>query len=191
MWTDGRQSLAENGAGTTGRPTVGFRVCFVAGTPIVGLLGSKPIEEYKSYEEFGDGCDTLVSRDEFNEDGLLTIRRVLRRFERVGPVLDVTADGKVIGTTHEHPVFVKGKGWTKAHELRVGDRVRLMGPGWATVARPARQASRRECLRRPPSRSRHPTRFGNGRTTGSSASASPGTSSADGWLSPRGTFPIP
>jgi len=74
-----------------------------------------------------------VSRDEFKDDGVLTVRRVLRRFERVGPVLDVTVNGRVIGTTHEHPFFVRGRGWTKAQELRVGDDVRLMGPGWATV----------------------------------------------------------
>jgi hypothetical protein len=64
---------------------------------------------------------------------VLTVRRVLRRFERVGPVLDLTVNGRVIGTTHEHPFFVRGRGWTKAQELRVGDDVRLLGPGWATV----------------------------------------------------------
>jgi len=74
-----------------------------------------------------------VSRDEFNDDGVLTVRRVLRRFERVGPVLDLTVSGRVIGTTHEHPFFARGRGWTKAQELRVGDDVRRMGPGWATV----------------------------------------------------------
>ena len=74
-----------------------------------------------------------MSRDEFHDDSVLTVRRVRRRFERIGPVLDLTVNGRVIGTTHEHPFFVRGRGWTKAQELRVGDDVRRMGPGWATV----------------------------------------------------------
>jgi len=39
----------------------------------------------------------------------------------------------VIGTTWEHPVFVRGKGWTKAGEVRPGDDVRLEAPGWKRV----------------------------------------------------------
>ena len=57
----------------------------MAGTPIVGPLGAKAIEEYKDYETHGDGCDTLVSRDEFHDDGVLTVRRVLRVSQRSVP----------------------------------------------------------------------------------------------------------
>ncbi|HEY1190679.1 MAG TPA: hypothetical protein VGE74_23815 [Gemmata sp.] len=44
---------------------LGFRVCFVGGTPIQGEHGAKPIEQFKSYEEHGDDCDlAAVSADE-------------------------------------------------------------------------------------------------------------------------------
>jgi len=75
----------------------------------------------------------VLSRDQFNDDGPLVMRRVLRRFVRLGPVLEVHVGGQVIGTTAEHPFFVKGKGWTPAQELRSGDRIRLEAPGWLSV----------------------------------------------------------
>ncbi|HEY1187301.1 MAG TPA: hypothetical protein VGE74_06565 [Gemmata sp.] len=50
----------------------------MGGTPIQGEHGAKPIEQFKSYEEHGDNCDLVVSRDEHNGDGALTLRRVLR-----------------------------------------------------------------------------------------------------------------
>ncbi|HEY1191236.1 MAG TPA: hypothetical protein VGE74_26620, partial [Gemmata sp.] len=100
---------------------LGFRVCFVGGTPIQGEHGAKPIELFQSYEEHGDNCDLVVSRDEHNRDGALTLRRVLRVFRRIGPVFHLTLPGGiVIGTTGEHPFFVRDKGWTAAQELRPG-----------------------------------------------------------------------
>jgi len=110
-----------------------MKVCFRAGTPIMAQFGSKAIEEFKSYEEHGDACDRLISRSECAEDGVLTVRRVLRRFERWGQVLELQVCGQIIGTTHEHPFFVRGKGWTSAGELKAGDEVRLMAPGWIAV----------------------------------------------------------
>jgi len=73
------------------------------------------------------------SRDEWDADGEVRLRRVLRRFERFAGVVNLHAGGRVIGTTHEHPFFAEGKGWTAAHELQIGDRIRLRGPGWVTV----------------------------------------------------------
>ena len=113
----------------------GFRACFTAGTPLVGRDGAKPIEAFRSYEDHGVGCDWVVSQDEFNDDGPLVFRRVLKRFERMSTVLDVTIGGRVIGTTAEHPFYRKGDGWVPAHELRPGDAVRVMAPGWVTVER--------------------------------------------------------
>jgi len=104
---------------------LGFRACFVAGTPIRTLDGSKPIEEFKSYEEHGDDCDYVLARSEFDPNGPVRARRVLRKFVRVAPVLNLHIGGRVIGTTAEHPFFVEGKGWTPAFDLRIGDRVLL------------------------------------------------------------------
>lgn len=112
---------------------VGFRVCFVAGTPLEGQYGAKAIEQFKSYEEHGDECDYVVSRNEFDPEGPLALRRVLRRFVRQGPVLNLHVNGRIIGTTPEHPFFVQGKGWVPAVELQIGDEIRQMSPGWATV----------------------------------------------------------
>jgi len=52
-------------------------------------------------------------------------RRVLRKFVRVAPVLNLHVGGRIIGTTAEHPFFVEGKGWTPAFDLTIGDRVLL------------------------------------------------------------------
>jgi YD repeat-containing protein len=113
---------------------LGFKACFVAGTPIQGPHGAKAIEEFKSYEEHGDACDRIVSRNEHEPDGVLTLRRVLRTFVRTGLVLNLKLPGGIIiGTTAEHPFFVNGQGWTPAQELKVGDQIRLMEPGWTTV----------------------------------------------------------
>lgn len=46
---------------------------------------------------------------------------------------DLTIGGHTIGTTSEHPFFVRGKGWTPAKELQPGDEVRLLTPGWQCV----------------------------------------------------------
>ena len=61
------------------------------------------------------------------------MRRVVRRFERRSLVYDLTIGGHTIGTTSEHPFFVRGKGWTPAKELQPGDAVRLLTPGWQRV----------------------------------------------------------
>jgi hypothetical protein len=50
------------------------------GTPLRTEGGSKPIEDFKSYEEFGDECDNVLCRNEFDPAGLVTARRVLRKF---------------------------------------------------------------------------------------------------------------
>jgi hypothetical protein len=75
-----------------------------------------------------------MSRNEHDDDGVLTVRRVLRVFRRSGLRWDLKLPGGIIiGTTAEHPFFAKGKGWTAAHELKPGDQIRLMEPGWVTV----------------------------------------------------------
>ena len=46
---------------------------------------------------------------------------------------DLTIGGHTIGTTSEHPFFVRGKGWTPAKALQPGDEVRLLTPGWQRI----------------------------------------------------------
>ena len=96
-------------------------------------IGSKAIEQLKDYATFGDDCDWVLARDQYNEDGQVRPRRVMRRFVNEALVLELRIEGRVIGTTSEHPFFVRGKGWAKAGELRPGDEVRLEAPGWKRV----------------------------------------------------------
>lgn len=58
------------------------------------------------------------------------IRYRTRKFERTGLVLNLLLpNGIIIGTTGEHPFWLKDKGWTPAQELKPGDEIRLMEPG--------------------------------------------------------------
>jgi hypothetical protein len=67
--------------------------------------------------------DRVLSRDEHDASGPVSLRIVEEVFERYAHVLWVTVSGRRIGTTDEHPFHLSGQGWTAANELRVGDRV--------------------------------------------------------------------
>jgi hypothetical protein len=99
-----------------------LRSCFTAGTPLLTPKGSKPIEQFKA-------GDLVLSRNEDDPAAPVMARRVLQVFVRVSPVLNLHVGGRIIGTTGEHPFYVKGKGWTTAGELRTGD-VLLSHDGW-------------------------------------------------------------
>jgi Pretoxin HINT domain len=88
--------------------------CFTAGTPLLTPDGSKPIEQFQV-------GDLILSRDEHDADGPVTVRRVVDTFTRIGPVLNVHVGGRIIETTREHPFYVDGNGWRTAHELQIGD----------------------------------------------------------------------
>jgi len=109
----------------TGQRCGFFTKCFVAGTPILVEGGSKAIEDLRDFRTHGDGCDRVLSRSEYDPEGALELRRVLRRFVRVSPVLNVRVAGRVIGTTGEHPFWIDGRGWRQAVELRAGDLLRM------------------------------------------------------------------
>src|SRR5438552_1368448 len=101
-----------------------YQACFVAGTPLLETeMSSKPVEDYRSYEEFGDGCDLILTRDENNSEAPLERRRVLRKFVRSAPVLNLHVAGRIIGTTAEQPFPVEGKGWLPAGMVEAGDVV--------------------------------------------------------------------
>jgi len=121
---------ARGGAGSMWRY---LQSCFVAGTPLRTPDGSKPIEEFKSYEEHGDDCDYVLSRNEFDPSGRIEAKRVLRRFERVSPILNLHVGGRVIGTTAEHPFYVENEGWVELTGLKTGDRILLENNEWLRV----------------------------------------------------------
>jgi Pretoxin HINT domain len=90
--------------------------CFVAGTPLLTPEGSKAIEEFVP-------GDLVLSRDEFDSSGEVQVKRVLQKFVRVSPILNLHVQGRIIGTTAEHPFYVNGKGWLAAHYLANGDEL--------------------------------------------------------------------
>jgi len=65
----------------------------------------------------------VSSRDQWDESGAVVAKIVEEVFVRFAGVLTLRVDRRDIRTTHEHPFFVTGKGWTTANELRVGDRL--------------------------------------------------------------------
>ena len=94
--------------------------CFVAGTPV--LLdekgASKNIEDLRGFMEVGDDCDHVLSRDQFDPDGPLTLQRVLEVHVRDAHIWNVYANNMAIGTTEEHPFYIVGRGWVSVNELR-------------------------------------------------------------------------
>jgi hypothetical protein len=112
----------------------GNRPCFVAGTPVRdGPDSAKAIEQFRTYEEHGDACDYLLSRSEFGPEAALAPRRVMRRSVQVSPVWNLHADGQVVGTTKEHPFYVRGKGWLAAGFLSIGDEILSSEGTWVRV----------------------------------------------------------
>jgi hypothetical protein len=108
-----------------GNPCQAQGACFVAGTPMRTPEGSKPIEEIQA-------GDLVLSRDENDPEGAVVAKVVEEKFVRVAPVLNVRVQGRVIGTTDEHPFYVRGKGWTAAGFLQRGDLLRAED-GWRAV----------------------------------------------------------
>jgi RHS repeat-associated protein len=96
---------------------LGYQSCFAAGTPIRYEFGSKMVEDVRE-------GDLLWSRDEFDPDGELVLKRVEEVFVRSALVLNLHVKGRVIRTTGEHPFYVEGKGWTPCAFLKRGERIR-------------------------------------------------------------------
>jgi len=101
--------------------------CFVAGTPVLTPDGAQPIETLRP-------GDYVLTRDEDDPDGPVTAHRVALVFARVSPVLDVVVEGQVIGTTGEHPFYVRGRGWQEAGCLRSGNELLGHDGKWVPVA---------------------------------------------------------
>jgi hypothetical protein len=91
--------------------------CFSRGTMVKTPDGTRAIEAIVP----GDAVFS-AHRDEFAS--VPAVRRVKRVTKSQERLLDLNLDGRVIRTTHNHPVFAKQKGWTPAGMLEVGDLLR-------------------------------------------------------------------
>jgi hypothetical protein len=125
FWTAGATGVAGTLAGLS---TARFqRVCFAAGTPLLGGDGTaKAIEEFRP-------DDWVLSRDEFDPAGAAVPKVVEEVFRRWGLIWHVHVGGQVVRTTPEHPFYAAGRGWVPANLLRIGDRLLGHDGQWVEV----------------------------------------------------------
>ncbi|WP_454860622.1 polymorphic toxin-type HINT domain-containing protein [Promicromonospora soli] len=92
---------------------LGFGACFVAGTPVLTVDGTKPIEDIV----VGDKVWTRNL-----QTGLDELQLVAETFvHQTLALYHLTINGSVVSTTAEHPFMVQDKGWQMAGNLRPGD----------------------------------------------------------------------
>jgi hypothetical protein len=125
LWS-GTTGLAAGLASAAGQWSSLLHACFAAGTPILTPEG------YKFIEDLRPG-DLVLSRDENDPFGEVVPRVVEEVFQRTGRVLELTVGGRVIRTSDEHPFWVRGKGWTEAVALEVGDELSSHDGRWLAV----------------------------------------------------------
>ena len=101
---------------------------FAAGTPLLTPDGAKPIEEFKV-------GDLVLSAPEDDPNGPVAARRVEKVFQRLARIVELRVGGQAIRTTHEHPFYVQGKGWTKAAALSAGDLLKSNEGHWVPSSR--------------------------------------------------------
>ncbi len=101
----------------------GWKACFAGDVPMRTPTGHVLARDVRE-------GDLLLSRDEFDPDGMIVAQRVEAVFERFASVVRLSVRGREIRTTAEHPFYVESQGWTACHELRAGDAIRL-DDGWA------------------------------------------------------------
>jgi hypothetical protein len=104
----------------TGRvPTVPVRACFAAGTSVSTIDGPRPIESLQV-------GDRVLSQD--LATGALNYQPVLGAHRhKPAPTLRISAAGESIVATDLQRFWKAGKGWMMARELKVGDRLRVIG----------------------------------------------------------------
>jgi hypothetical protein len=100
--------------------------CFAAGTPLLTPEGSKPIERFRA-------GDWILSSPEDDPQAPPVARRVKEVIRSRGQLVDVAVSGQVVHASREHPFYVKGKGWTPAASLAVGDLLRSHDGRWLPV----------------------------------------------------------
>src|ERR1051325_5062704 len=100
--------------------------CFTAGTPLLTPDGGKPIEQFRR-------GDRILARSEDNPEAPVEVKMVEETFVRVSPIVNLRVRGQEIRTTTEHPIYVRGKGWICARELKAGDELSSHDGQWVAV----------------------------------------------------------
>jgi intein/homing endonuclease len=100
--------------------------CFVAGTPLLTPHGWKPIEALRA-------GDLVLSRSENDPEGEVEAKVVEEVYVGHGHIIWFRVSGQQIGTSHEHPFWVRGRGWAAAETLRVGDKILTHDRRWVEV----------------------------------------------------------
>jgi hypothetical protein len=100
--------------------------CFAPGTRLLTPDGFKPIEQFKA-------GDWILSSPEDDPQAPAVARRVQEVTRTHGQVVDIAVNGQVVRATREHPFYVKGKGWTLAASVAVGDLLRSHDDRWVRV----------------------------------------------------------
>ena len=103
-----------------------LRPCFAAGTPLLTPDGSKPIEQFRP-------GDWVLAAPEDDPEGPVEPRMVEEVFQNYAPLLYLRVGGRTIRTTAEHPFWVRGRGWTQAHQLIAGDHLRSHDGRWVVL----------------------------------------------------------
>lgn len=66
----------------------------------------------------------ILSRNEFDPQGPLELKRVEELFTRTSPIIELEIAGQTIGTTDEHPFYVPAReAFVPARELKTGDQL--------------------------------------------------------------------
>ncbi|WP_310484914.1 polymorphic toxin-type HINT domain-containing protein, partial [Chamaesiphon sp. VAR_48_metabat_403] len=120
--------------GITGLATIGASIlslktqCFVAGTEIQTINGTKNIEDI----HVGD----WVLSDDPNTVGEIEYKQVLQTFVKdTTNLVDIYIDGEKITTTEEHPFWVPDVGWVAAKDLHAGTLLQTKTESWLDVDR--------------------------------------------------------
>ena len=103
----------------------GFVQCFVAGTLVSAKSGLLPIEDIQP------GDLVWATDPDTGDTALKTVVRTFRNGSE--ELVHLTVNGEEIVTTPGHPFWVPVKGWTKAVQLRAGDRLQLLNGEYVVV----------------------------------------------------------
>jgi hypothetical protein len=103
-----------------------FRVCFAAETPMRTEFGSVRADQVTVGMR-------LLSRVEYNMEGVVESKEVEQVFVREGLIWHLTVRGELIRSTAEHPFFVQGQGWTPLNQIKAGDQIWTEVSGWVSV----------------------------------------------------------
>ncbi|MCA9172363.1 MAG: Hint domain-containing protein, partial [Planctomycetales bacterium] len=114
------------GVSAVGATSVGFLGCFAAGTPVLTPDGERPIEELRV-------GDYVLSRNEFHAAGVIRPRRIEEVFHGKAEVIQLHLGSQVLHVTEDHRFYLEGSGWTRAGDLRRGQRLSVDLSTWMTI----------------------------------------------------------